>query len=169
MAENEEANLAAESEAADDRPIPKRLKGIAGLQDSVPLSAADRAFPARVQQAYALARLAAEIAEANKAESIVILDMRPVTSLVDFFVLATVPSRRQAGAISAMIEAETKKRKESKIGTEASETGRWTLLDYGDVVVHIFSPEGREFYDLDDLWGDAPRIDWKTTETLPTG
>lgn len=167
MAENEKTNSVAESEPVESSPSPRRLKGIGALQDTVPLSAVDRTFPGRVQQAYTLARMAAEIAEANKGESIVVMDMRPVTCLVDFFVLATVPSRRQAGAISAQIEAEMKKRKESKIGAESSETGRWTLLDYGDVVVHVFSPEGREFYDLDDLWGDAPRIEWKTIETVP--
>lgn len=168
MAENEEATGSPAAEPADDRPIPKRLKGIGSLQDPVPSFAVERTNPARLHQAYALARRAAEIAEDSKADSISILDMRPVTSLVDFFVLATVPSRRQATAISAQIEAEMKKQKESKIGMEASESGRWTLLDYGDVVIHIFSPEGREFYDLDDLWGDAPRIDWKATTTLAT-
>lgn len=166
MAENEGDQGSAAAEPLDDRPIPKRLKGIAGLQDTVPISAVDRAVPGRLEQAYALARRAAEIAEDSKAEAVVVLDMRPVTSLVDFFVLATVPSRRQATAITAQIEAEMKKLKESKYGVEASETGRWTLMDYGDVVIHVFSPEGREFYDLDDLWGDAPRIDWKTTATL---
>jgi ribosome-associated protein len=54
-----------------------------------------------------------------------------------------------------------KKLKEAKLSLEESETGRWTLLDFGDVVIHLFSPEGREFYNLEDVWGDAPRLDWK--------
>jgi ribosome-associated protein len=171
MAEEKEATEAGAAEPAADRPSPKSVKGrgVGALQDTVPSSAVDRTFPGRLDQAYALARRAAEIAGESKAESVVVLDMRPVTSLVDFFVVATVPSRRQATAITAQIESEMKKRKESKIGMELSETGRWTLLDYGDVVVHIFSPEGREFYDLDDLWGDAPRIDWKTTTSISAG
>ena len=56
---------------------------------------------------------------------------------------------------------EMKKLKESKLSLEESDTGRWTLLDFGDVVIHLFSPEGRDFYNLEDVWGDAPRLDWK--------
>jgi ribosome-associated protein len=161
MADQDEPIDPTTPEASAERPVLKRLQGIAALQDAVPIGAVDRANPNRLAMAYELARRAAEIAEENKAEAVVVMDMRGVTSLVDFFVLATVPSRRQAGAIVGQIDTEMKKRKESKIGMESSETGRWTLLDYGDVVIHVFSPEGREFYDLDDLWGDAPRIDWK--------
>ena len=87
--------------------------------------------------------------------------MRKLTSLVDFFVVVTVPSRRQASAIAGQIELEMKKLKESKLSLEESDTGRWTLLDFGDVVIHLFSPEGRDFYNLEDVWGDAPRLDWK--------
>lgn len=141
--------------------VPIRMRGIAGSQDPVQLSAVARANPARLLKAYELARLAAQLSQDSKAQDILVLDMRKLTSMVDFFVVATVPSRRQANAIAGQIELEMKKLKEAKYSLEESETGRWTLLDYGDVVIHLFSPEGREFYNLEDVWGDAPRLDWK--------
>lgn len=143
-------------------PVPKRMaRTIAGMQDPAEHAAVARSNPERLQKAFELARLAAQMSEDSKADKILVLDMRKLTSMLDFFVIATVPSRRQAGAIAGQIELEMKKRKEQKMSVETSETGRWTLLDYGDVVIHLFSPEGREFYNLEDVWGDAPRLDWK--------
>ena len=57
-----------------------------------------------------------------------------------------------------------KKRGEHKLGLEGSEEGRWILIDYGDFVVHIFSAEGRGYYALEEIWGDAPRLDWRSDE-----
>ncbi len=54
-----------------------------------------------------------------------------------------------------------KKRGEAKLGIEGSEEGRWTLIDYGDFVVHVFSPEDRAYYALEDIWGDAPHLEWQ--------
>lgn len=143
-------------------PVPKRMaRSIAGMQDPAEHGAVARANPERLQKAFELACMAAQMSEDSKAEKILVLDMRKLTSMLDFFVIATVPSRRQAGAIAGQLELEMKKRKEQKMSVETSETGRWTLLDYGDVVIHLFSPEGREFYNLEDVWGDAPRLDWK--------
>ncbi|RLT14143.1 MAG: ribosome silencing factor [Planctomycetota bacterium] len=158
----EETSLEASSNANRPNPlVPARMRGIAGSQDPAQLSAVARANPARLLKAYELARLAAQLSQDNKAQDILLLDMRKLTSLVDFFVVVTVPSRRQASAIAGQIELEMKKLKESKLSLEESDTGRWTLLDFGDVVIHLFSPEGRDFYNLEDVWGDAPRLDWK--------
>jgi ribosome-associated protein len=76
-------------------------------------------------------------------------------------VIVTAASRRQSNAIAIEIDQEMKKRGEAKLGLEGSEDGRWTLIDYGDFVVHIFSPEDRAYYALEDIWGDAPRLDWQ--------
>jgi ribosome-associated protein len=142
--------------------LPKRFNGgIGAMQEPALYSAVSRTNPGRLQKALDLARMSAQFSVDAKAENLLVLDMRRLTSMVDFFVIATVPSRRQATAIASQIEVEMKKRKETKISLEVSETGRWTLLDYGDVVIHLFSPEGREFYNLEDVWGDAPRLDWK--------
>lgn len=159
MSETAENPASPESPDVNDV-LPKRLHGIKALQDAATYSAVARSNSDRLQKAYELARMCAQFAADGKAENIMVLDMRRLTSMVDFFVIATSPSRRQATAIANQIEIEMKKRKESRLSFESSETGRWTLLDYGDIVIHVFSPEGRDFYSLEDVWGDAPRLDW---------
>ena len=130
-------------------------------QDDVPHHATDRRQPNRVGVALEHARLCARIADDNRARDIVLLDLRKATPLVDFFVIATAGSRRQANAIVIEIDQEMKKRGEAKLGIEGSEENRWTLIDYGDFVVHVFSPEDRVYYALEDIWGDAPRLEWQ--------
>ena len=101
------------------------------------------------------------IADDNRAKDILLLDLRQATPLVDFFVIVTATARRQGNAIASEIDQEMKKQGEAKLGLEGSEEGRWILIDYGDFVVHIFSPEVRAFYALEEIWGDAPRLDWQ--------
>lgn len=143
--------------------LPKRLRGTRIAQDDPPAQAVARTHPGRQDQAIERARLCARIAEDNRGRDIVLLDLREVTPLVDFFVLVSAASRRQANAIAIEIDAEMKKHSEAKLGMEGSEEGRWILIDYGDFVVHIFSEDAREFYGLEDLWGDARRVDLSAT------
>ena len=89
------------------------------------------------------------------------LDLRQTTPLVDFFVIVTAVSRRQGRAIASEIDQAMKKLGEAKLGLEGSEEGRWTLIDYGDFVVHVFSPDDRAYYALEEIWGDAPELDWQ--------
>jgi ribosome-associated protein len=131
------------------------------IQDDVPQHATDRREPNRMAVALERARLCARIADDNRAKDIVLLDLRKATPLVDFFVIVTAGSRRQNNAILIEIDQEMKKRGEAKLGIEGSEEGRWTLIDYGDFVVHVFSPEDRAYYALEEIWGDAPRLDWR--------
>ena len=84
------------------------------------------------------------------------LDLRQTTPLVDFFVIVTAVSRRQGRAIASEIDQAMKKLGEAKLGFKGSEEGRWTLIDYGDFVVHVFSPENRVYYSLEEIWGNAP-------------
>jgi ribosome-associated protein len=107
------------------------------------------------------ARHCAQIADDNRGKEILLLDLRQVTPLVDFFVIITANSRRLSRAIAEEIDKEMKRRNEFKLGLEGSEEGRWTLIDYGDFVVHVFSPEARAYYALEEIWGDAPRLDWQ--------
>ena len=139
----------------------KALRGhsIRAVQDDHPTKAVDRRDPNRVNQALENARFAARIADDNRAKDILLLDLRQATPLLDFFVIATANSRRQSHAIASEIDAEMKKRGEHKLGLEGSEEGRWILIDYGDFVVHIFSAEGRAYYALEEIWGDAPRVE----------
>lgn len=155
-----EPNLSAPSPPSDSRGMPKRLRAPRFAQDEVPTSAASRTRPERLEQALEHARICARIADDNRGRDIQLLDLRDDTPLVDFFVIASAASRRQANAIAIEIDAEMKKIHEFKLGMEGSEEGRWILIDYGDFVVHVFSDEAREYYGLNEIWGNAPRLDW---------
>ena len=88
-----------------------------------------------------------------------ILDMREVTPVFDYFVLATGSSRRQLHAMSEEIDHKLEDEMgDHRLGVEGYQDSRWILLDYGDVVVHLFDSEAREYYGLEDLWCDARRV-----------
>jgi ribosome-associated protein len=160
-------NIPPVKHSSSTAPSPARTKALRGgsirsAQDDIPHHAVDRRVPDRVNQALEHARLAARIADDNRAKEILLLDLRQATPLLDFFVIATANSRRQSHAIASEIDAEMKKLGEHKLGLEGSEEGRWILIDYGDFVVHLFSAEGRAYYGLEDIWGDAPRLEWES-------
>jgi ribosome-associated protein len=140
-----------------------RSRSLRSMQDDVPHHAGERRDPRRATMALERASACARIADDNRAKDILVLDLRQATPLVDFFVIVTAGARRQASAIASEIDQVMKKQGEAKLGLEGSEEGRWILIDYGDFVVHIFSPEFRAFYALEDIWGDAPRLDWQIT------
>jgi ribosome-associated protein len=93
----------------------------------------------------------------KKAENVLLIDVRGLTSYADYFVVMTAESDRQAGAVADHVDETLKKMGVEKVGVEGYEGGRWILVDYGDVVAHVMSPEAREFYDIEGLWADAPR------------
>lgn len=105
--------------------------------------------------------LCAQTAADTRGRDVVVLDMREVVKWVDFVVIVTGSSRRQIAAISDEIEAAMSKFGESKIGIEGYELGSWIVLDYGDLLIHVFNDEKRDYYQLEHLWGDAPRIPWQ--------
>jgi ribosome-associated protein len=137
-----------------------RTRAIHAVQDDVPHYATSRREPRRAGLALELARACARIAEDNRGKDILLLDLRKTTPIVDFFVIVTANSRRQANAIASDVDQAMKKRGEAKLGLEGSEEGRWILIDYGDFVVHIFSPEDRAYYALEEIWGDAPQLEF---------
>lgn len=100
---------------------------------------------------------AAELALERKAEDVMALDLRGISTATDFFLLATGNSDIQVRAISENIIEEMKKEGVRPNHVEGIQGGRWVLIDYIDVVVHVFHPSAREFYHLEELWGDAPR------------
>jgi ribosome-associated protein len=104
------------------------------------------------------ARKAAEIAESKRAEDVVILDLRGLTMVTDYFVICTGTNRVQIKAIIDGI-AEALTAPGARGVQEGDERGQWVLLDYGDVVIHVFGPEARAFYRLERLWSDAPAVD----------
>ena len=115
----------------------------------------------RAEVAVQHALLCARVAQDNKAKNIVVLDMREITPLYDFFVLATGLSRRQIHNIAEEVDAQMAAEGEVRLGIEGYEAGRWVVQDYGDIVVHLFDQDTRGYYALDDLWADARQIDWE--------
>jgi len=106
-----------------------------------------------------LALLCAELADSRKAENLVVLDMRGLSTITDFFVLATGTSEPHVRAI--WNEITLKLKKDHGIATHPPEGGRvnkWVVIDYYDVVVHVMHSVIREQYDLDGLWNDAPNV-----------
>jgi ribosome-associated protein len=104
--------------------------------------------------------LSARVAADHKARDVVVLDMRGITPLYDFFVLATGVSRRQIHTISEEIDAALHREGDQRLSIAGYEASKWVVQDYGDVVVHVFDPDTRQYYGLEDLWGDAGRVDW---------
>lgn len=102
-------------------------------------------------------RRVGELALQRKALDVVALDLRGINSATDYFVLASGASDVQVKAIAGHVVDEMKKEGQRPDHVEGMEGGRWVLLDYIDFVVHVFHPEAREFYQLESLWGDAPR------------
>jgi ribosome-associated protein len=105
------------------------------------------------------AMVVARTAEANRGQNIVILDTRELTSIFDYFVVASGTSRRQLHAMSEEIDhALEEGMGDRRLGIEGYIESRWILLDYGDVVVHLFEPETRDYYALEELWAQAKRV-----------
>jgi ribosome-associated protein len=96
----------------------------------------------------------------KKAEDVVALDVRGLVSFADGFVIATGNSDRHVRSIVTGIEEALRASGEKPIGIEGQEDGRWVLMDYGDVVVHVFQRDVRAHYDLERLWADAPRSEF---------
>ena len=106
---------------------------------------------------------AARTADENRGRDIVVLDMREVTPMFDYFVIATGTSRRQLHAMSEEIDhALEEGLGDRRMGIEGYQESHWILLDYGDVVIHLFEPETREFYALEQLWGSAKRVPFES-------
>jgi ribosome-associated protein len=111
--------------------------------------------------ALARACLCARVAADNKAHDVLVLDMRAITPLYDYAVLSSGTSRRQIHAIAEESDAAMHAEGESRLGIEGYEASKWIVQDYGDVVVHVFDRDTRSYYALEDLWADAPRVDWE--------
>ena len=112
------------------------------------------------------ALVAARTADDNRGRDIVVLDMRELTAIFDYFVIASGTSRRQLHAMSEEIDhALEEGLGDRRLGIEGYEESRWILLDYGDVVIHLFEPETREYYALEELWGQAKRVPFQPRDS----
>lgn len=139
---------------------------LSSLPDSNPnqpvRDGAPRPSPEQEARSLQLALAAAQVAEDNRGEDIVVLDLRDLTSMFDYFVIASGTSRRQLHAMSDEIDHHlVKELGDRRLGQEGYQGSTWVLLDFGTVVVHLFEAETRGFYAIEKLWGEAPRVPWK--------
>jgi ribosome-associated protein len=104
------------------------------------------------------ARRIAALAQEKLAEDVVILDMRPECSFTDYFVIVTGRNPRQTAAIWDEVHAQLKKQKLLPTSVDGVREGAWIIADYLDVVLHVFTPEARAYYRLEDLWSDVPAV-----------
>ncbi len=111
--------------------------------------------------------VAAEAASDKKAENIVALDVAELLVVTDSFLICTGRTDRQVRTIADEIELKVKQAGLPPMGIEGHAEGRWVLIDFGDLVAHVFQPEEREFYRLERLWADAPRIGLPKSVTGP--
>ncbi len=104
------------------------------------------------------ARRIAALAQEKLAEDVVILDMRPECSFTDYFVIATGRNPRQTAAIWDEVHTQLKTQKLLPTNVDGVREGTWIIADYIDVVLHVFTPEARAYYRLEDLWSDVPAV-----------
>lgn len=114
-----------------------------------------------LQFAIELARLAHD----NKSEDVIALDLRKISSVTDFVIIATGTSERQMRAVTDQALDYGRRLGQRPFGVSGYEHSVWILLDFVDVVLHVFAKPYREYYDLELLWGDAPRIPWARSES----
>ncbi len=105
--------------------------------------------------------LAAKVAADNKGKDILVLDLRGITPMFDYFVLSTGSSRRQVHTIVEETDAALRDVGDTRMSVEGYDTSKWIVQDYGDVLTHTFDPDTRDYYKLEELWADAKRVDWE--------
>jgi ribosome-associated protein len=116
-----------------------------------------------------VALAAARAAAAKQGEDIAILDVHELIVITDFFVIASGSSDRKVRTIVDEVEKAVRERGVRPVRREGETENRWVLLDYVDVVVHVFADEEREYYDLERLWRDAPRVRWQDSDAVSSG
>ena len=106
-------------------------------------------------------KISLQAAIAKKAMEIVLIDLRGLSSVTDYFLIMSGNSDRHTQAIAEEILKRMEEKGCKPLGIEGLTEGRWVLLDFGELVIHVFYDPVRQYYDLEGLWADAPRIDWE--------
>lgn len=107
----------------------------------------------------------ARIAQDSKCDDVTVLDLRGISGISDFVVIGSGTSARQIRSVGEAVRAYGKKLGQIPYGYAGQENGVWLVVDYVDVVLHVFSKPYRAYYDLELLWGDAPRVSWARSES----
>ena len=116
-----------------------------------------------------VAARAARAAASKQATDIVALDVHELIVITDYFVICTASSNRQVKTVIEGIEDSIRELGERPTRREGEDEAGWWLLDYIDVVVHVFGEEERDYYDLERLWRDAPRLEWQESDAASSG
>lgn len=144
------------------KPFSKKVKAKGSARPKVKKDKPKRSFPlAKIVENEAARLLADDIARVvvdKKGLDVVIVDVRGRASYTDYLVVGTGESDRQLSAIADAIHQALKPAGKAALSTEGEAGGNWVLLDYGDVVTHLFSADVRGFYDLEGMWADAPKL-----------
>jgi ribosome-associated protein len=120
------------------------------------MTSTPRSYPPALERACLAAKVAAE----NKGADVIVLDLRKLTPVFDYFVISTGASRRQVHTIVEETDAALRAVGDTRHGIEGYEASKWVCQDYGDVLVHVFDADTRDYYHLEELWADADKIDW---------
>ena len=131
---------------------------VARKSDGLPRRTTKAAAKQSEREPLDLARRIVELAEDKKAADMVVLELAPLTTLADYFVIASGGSERQLDAIADGIVEGLREEKIRPIGREGTAASHWVLLDYGSVIVHIFTPPERDYYGLEKHWSEAKTI-----------
>lgn len=134
---------------------------MAGEQESSKTDAAESRDAEQLERSLHAACLCAQIADNYRGHETVVLDLTRVTPIVDFFVITSGTNKRQLHAIAEEVDRVMEERGWKRLGLEGYRESSWILQDYGDVCLHVFDEASRELYDLENLWGDAERVDWQ--------
>jgi ribosome-associated protein len=137
---------------------PALPNAVAPKADGLPRRAKKAPVKGSVREALDLARRIVELAEDKKAAEMVVLELAPLTTLADYFVIASGGSERQLDAIADGIVEGLRIEKVRPIGREGTAASHWVLIDYGSVIVHIFTPPERDYYALEKHWSEAKTI-----------
>lgn len=127
-------------------------------------SAGPAVTPPEVSLAFAID--AARLVRDDKCEDVVLLDVRQLSQVSDFIIVGSGTSDRQMHSVLKHVEDIAKERGFSAFRTTTDDRSTWLLADFVDVVVHLFEPNTRAHYDLEALWGDAPRLEWERPDQL---
>jgi len=119
--------------------------------------------PDAEQFACQMARLLAD----GKCQDVLVLDLRGISQVTDYFVIATGTSDRQIAAVGEELRVEAKAAGWSALTRPNTETTQWVVVDFVTVVAHLFSPEARAYYDLESLWADGQRVNWRAVAGAP--
>lgn len=123
-----------------------------------------RTTPPKPSSSQEQAIFIAQTAKDKKAEDALVLEVGELTSIADYFIFASGESERQVRGLAAFIEKEVALRYHTNPVIEGKETANWILLDYGDIIVHIFRTDIRQYYALEKMWADAPQINIPESE-----